>query len=305
MYRFRIYTASLILLSALFLNFNMITNRFISMPQVEPFIYIYSIILIGLVCSSPFIQHIRLSRLLCYNVIFIILGKWLLHSSSPMMRGMHAYLTIIELLTLSLLLFLSYKLSQKIYSFEQAVQHLSFGDHLFTPLPSIDDSMSDIQAHMHSSRRYTTPLSVVVIEPHPDSLHTLIQHALHKAHRTLQNHCSLTQLSTILKPELRRTDLIVAHPQYDRLLIVCPKTSPEDLHTLTNRLQATTEENHITAHFGYASFPEEAFTFEELVLQAEAQLYSETLPEPLIAHPEPAPAHVESVMLVDAEPSVK
>ena len=302
---FRIYTTSLIILLALFLNLNAITNQFLSIPQVEPFIYIYSMILIGLVCFSSLIQQTQLSRLLCYNSIFIILGKWLLSSSFPMISEMYIYVTIIEFLILTLLLFLSYKLSQQIYRFEQAVQHLSFGDNLLSPLPSIDDSMSDIQAHMHSSRRHTTPLSVVVIEPHPDSLHKLIQYALHKAHHTLQNHCSLTQLSKILKPELRRTDLIVAHPQYDRLLVICPKTSTEDLHTLTNRLQTMTKENHITAHFGYASFPEEAFTFEELVLQAEAQLYSETLPEPLITHPEPAPAHVESVMLVDAEPSVK
>ena len=101
--------------------------------------------------------------------------------------------------------------------------------------------MHDIQTHMHFSRRHTTPLSVVVIEPESVSLQRFIRHALHEAHRTLQTHCTLTKLAVLLKPALRRTDLIIENRQHGRLLVVCPGTAPEEILTLAKRLQTTAD----------------------------------------------------------------
>ncbi len=150
---------------------------------------------------------------------------------------------------------------------------------------------------MHFSRRHTTPLSVVVIEPESVSLQNLIRYALHKAHRTLQTHCTLTKLADAFKPALRRTDLMIEHRQQGRLLIVCPGTAPEELSTLTQRLQATADENDLIVRFGYASFPNEAFTFDELILQAELHLRA---PDSTTQEA-PEPVHVESVVLAEVK----
>lgn len=301
MRHFRNNTIFLILFLSLFFNIDRISTSLTTSIYIEQFVYFHGVAIIISICLFPLLHKIHIIKLLILNLIFLVVEKLVIPGSHPLFGGAYIYLTITEATGLSILLYLAYQQSHSIFHFEQAVGKLSFGNHSLHPILSLEDSMHDIQAQMHFSRLHTTPLSVIVIEPEPESLHHLIHHAFQEAYRVLRTHCSLTKVATLIQPALRRTDLVIENRQDGRLLIVCPGTDPEEIRTLTSRLQMTANQHEMTIRLGCASFPDEAYTFDDLVFQAESQLH----PEPSADRPASAPTHITSDVLKDVETYVE
>jgi hypothetical protein len=81
----------------------------------------------------------------------------------------------------------------------------------------------------------------------------------------------------LLDKELRRTDLIIQQARKNRLILLFPETNAEGTQTMINRIQdISTELLGVNISCGFATFPDEAITFDELVKRAENHIKNQS-----------------------------
>jgi GGDEF domain-containing protein len=130
-----------------------------------------------------------------------------------------------------------------------------------------------IQTELARSRRYSRPLSLVIIEPDPVAVGAEFQPAPKEIQQQLARRYVMAQIAEILDKEARHTDIIVKQNKPDRFIILCPETQTSNTNTLIRRVvEKTRAQIGLQVGFGVAAFPEEALTFEELLQKAEAKM---------------------------------
>jgi GGDEF domain-containing protein len=86
-------------------------------------------------------------------------------------------------------------------------------------------------------------------------------------------------LAKVLRKAFRITDILLHQSSSGRFILVSPETSADQAKQMIVRLTAIAkEELNITPQFGFATFPEDAYTFEELLSHAENN-YEFNIPE--------------------------
>ena len=84
-----------------------------------------------------------------------------------------------------------------------------------------------------------------------------------------------SNLIQLVDNELRRTDMIIEQPGSNQLILLLNDTNAEGTNVLVERIQQLSNlKLGVSVHCSYATFPDEALTFEELVNQAETFLPS-------------------------------
>jgi hypothetical protein len=240
--------------------------------NIDSFVYTLGAIGATVIICIPALQNFPAYTLNIVNLLLYLFGKVFVFHHKPLIGGLYTYLSITEATLLSVLLWVAYKLARALSDFEKAVESIAMEDvshHIRTP----DEAMHEVQIHMHLSRRQQSPLSVVVLEPETTALPVLLAQALQEAQQALLTRCVLTTLTRAVSTTLRRTDVLFEQRQQGRLVLLCPLTNATGAKTLVHRLQSLIAAQHqITVRCGYAAFPEEALTFEELLRKAEEHL---------------------------------
>jgi GGDEF domain-containing protein len=135
----------------------------------------------------------------------------------------------------------------------------------------LDAALERINAEMTRSRRFNRPLSVLAVElnqvkglANVDKVDSLQRDLLVKF--------AISKAGQIMSSLARQTDLIV-HDTNGRFLIVCPETDLAASSILAERVRAAVEEeidNNMI--WGAAAFPEESYSFDELLEKAKQRL---------------------------------
>ena len=81
------------------------------------------------------------------------------------------------------------------------------------------------------------------------------------------------RLAETLKAELRRMDIILEDKKNHRVIVISPEIDDRGSSALLERLNAIVDRQMgIQIHFGAATFPNKALTFEGLVQEAELDM---------------------------------
>ena len=190
---------------------------------------------------------------------------------------------IIELVLVTTGVMLAHGLARHITQVEDTIESLAFGE-----IPGratfLEDAAEAIKVELTRSRRYNHPLTVLVLEPDPETLQASLQRTLQEIKLNMAKRYANARLCQIVNEAARRTDLVLQQAKNGRFVILCPETEPQASTILASRIQSLAHDHlGISIAWGAAAFPAEAVTFDELLQKAELKLLAPT------AHPIPAP----------------
>lgn len=135
----------------------------------------------------------------------------------------------------------------------------------------IDAENQRIKIEFTRSRRYHRPLSVVVIESESEDDRST-REMLKSVQHDLLNRFTSARVGQIIDDRIRQTDLVLRDHR-GRFVILCPETDLKSAIMLGQRIsKSIRERTNLQILFGAAAFPEEALTFEDLMLKARDRL---------------------------------
>jgi len=218
-----------------------------------------------------------------WAVIFVLSKLWLFYFADgrSLLGGVYTYLSIAELALLLIAVWITYKLAIALYDFELAVEKITFKENNGR-VRQFDQAHEDIQVEMFRSRHNHHPLSVIVVEPDAGTVETTLHRAVQDVQQSMMRNYVLNNMAQMVSKYLRRTDVVLEQRGRGRFLIFCPETTNLDTQLLIEYIQTiSAEQMGIYVNCGAATFPNDAFTFEELVTEAEARI------EPLLENSNP------------------
>jgi GGDEF domain-containing protein len=128
-----------------------------------------------------------------------------------------------------------------------------------------------ISAELTRSRRYHHPLSLLLVELDKKAEGDDIK-VVKGLQKDLLHRFALARIGQIISDRARETDLIL-RDRAGRFLLLCPETNSENSLLFGDRIRrAVMESMGADVNWSFASFPEDALTFEELVEFAEHRL---------------------------------
>lgn len=129
-----------------------------------------------------------------------------------------------------------------------------------------------ISAELTRSRRYHHPLSLLIIELEKDKSQRHEGKHMEGLQHDLLRRFAIARVGQIISERARETDLIL-RDRRERFLLLCPETTGENSAIFGERIRrAVAEIVGANVAWSYASFPDEALTFDELMERAEQRL---------------------------------
>ncbi|MBL7161761.1 MAG: hypothetical protein ISS57_04085 [Anaerolineales bacterium] len=203
-----------------------------------------------------------------WGVVYVAL-KLAIYNSRPFLGGLYTYLTITELAMLSLSILAAGRVAGDLHDVEDTVANVTLED-LSDRVKRLEQAEDVISKEFARSRRYGSPVSVMVIKVHPEDIEFNMQRSTEEILQGMLKRYASNKLVRLLDRELRRTDLVLERMKDDQIVLVLPETSPEGMDILADRIRNTIKENiGIAITAGFASFPDQALTFDDLLKQAE------------------------------------
>jgi hypothetical protein len=180
-------------------------------------------------------------------------------------------LTITELAMLSLLILASNRVAVDMYDIEDTIANVTLED-VSDRVSRLDQAEDEIAKEFARSRRYDSPIGVMVVKVHSENVEFKLQRTAEEIMQGMLKKYATNKLVRLLDRELRRTDLVLEKPKDDQVVLVLPETSTSGIDILADRIRATVKDQlGLSISTGFASFPDEALTFDDLLNQAENQ----------------------------------
>lgn len=150
-----------------------------------------------------------------------------------------------------------------------------------------------VQAELTRSRRYSRPLSVLIVKVIEVKKETY-RGRFERLEDDLFQRFTLAKVGQIINGQARQTDLIMRENS-GRFVILCPETDSRDCTNLAERIcKNVNEDLGEKVEWGIASFPEDTLEFNDLILKASQRLDGSEKPleppgvKPVRQHEEPA-----------------
>lgn len=258
---------------AIFYNIERLNLYQENVINIQSFVYVLGIAAIIVIIALPRSRRVPLYGWFPIWSAIYVLSRLMWFHDRPLMGGIHTYTTITEVLFLLISVFLSYQVTLYLYDFEEAVVNISFSG-MKSRILKREEGWSVMQTEIKRGRRYNRPFSVAVLEPEAKSVQATLHRAVYEVQQALMSRYVFLGLARIVSQQMRRMDLAVEYEGKNRLVVMCPETSREGAMALVNRVQRiASQQLGLSVGYGVAAFPGEAVTMEELLRQAQKDMY--------------------------------
>ena len=253
------------------------------MFNLHPFAYVLVVLAMILTIIIPQLRRASIYLLIpLWGGVYLVLWSLLLGQFTSFTYD-KLQVAIIEIVLVTTGVLLAHGLARHITQVEDTIESLAFGE-IPGRATCLEDAAEAIKVELTRSRRYNHPLTVMVLEPDPETLQESLQRTLQEIRLNMARRYANARLCQILNETARRTDLVLQQAKKGRFVILCPETEPHASTILANRIQSLAHENlGISILWGTAAFPAEAVTFDELLQKAELKLLA---PAALIPAPQ-------------------
>ena len=272
MKRLRSSLLILLLIVGVFLNIERVDiGAEADIVNLQTFIYFLAFVAVFVNLTLP--DQLRPSTfvLIIFWILVYILLKLTIFRERPLLGGIYTYLTVTELAMLSLLVLASGRVAADLFDVEDTVATATLED-VSDRVKKMEQAEEVISKEFARSRRYDSPISVMVLKVHPEDVQFNMQRAAEEILQGMLKRYASNRLVRLLDRELRRTDLVLERMKEDEIVLVLPETNPEGTDVLADRIRSAIKDSMgITVTTGYASFPDEALTFEDLLKRAQTQ----------------------------------
>lgn len=189
------------------------------------------------------------------------------------------YLAVLEIVIASMAALMAQRVALALREFEDAVANITIGD--AARIKTLDIAEDEIAIEMSRARRHERPLTVTVMTVEPASIQASLHRIVRDVQRAMMERYILSGLARVADQRTRRGDIVVQDAQGNRIIIISPEASPEQVETLVHRLRDSAEETlGLPVQLGVAGFPHHALTFDDLV--STATLQARTVAEPSV-----------------------
>lgn len=190
-------------------------------------------------------------------------------NNRPLIGGVYTYLSVVEIIMLTLTILLARMLLENIQELENTVANITLSD-VSPRVKKLEDSIRDIDKEITRSRRYNRPLGLLVLQIEPEIIEMELDSVSKDILDLMMRRYSISKLLRAIDKEIRRPDLIFEQQEENRIIILLPETEAMAIDTVKDHIQKIAAKHIDTkVTFGSASFPNDAITFEELINQVE------------------------------------
>ena len=213
------------------------------------------------------------SLLAAIMVLVYAVLKLVVFNDRPILGGIFTYVSITEVTLLTVVVLLAARISNVLSEFESVVDRLIFPE-IGSRVTRLDEAAERITMELNKSRRHNRPLGVIIVKPSVESMQEWFSHLVKEVKLALTTRYLLNLLAAKMVAITRRSDFLVEDTARRRFIIVCPETDANELPELRERIKAIDDAKlaGVNMECGFASFPDGALTFEELLKEAERQL---------------------------------
>jgi hypothetical protein len=267
MHRLRIQVSTLVLLLAFVFGVGQ------ALPDgASPFGSIWAFY-VALGLATAIVLRMRgLAQMSTAAMAACVTGVFVLMRANPLLGAANwsttdVFLTLLTVLGSVSVVLVARQVALILVEFEDAVANITFGD--LARIQSIDGAQEDISVEMSRARRHERPLTVTVLEVDPATVHAPLHRIVREVQEAMMQRYMMSGLARLAAQTTRRGDIVVQDAARNRVIILSPEASPEQIARLADRLQVTARQRlGLPVRYGFAGFPHNALTFDELVEHA-------------------------------------
>jgi GGDEF domain-containing protein len=236
--------------------------------DIQTFVYLLAILAILVTLFFKALQHISVyASVVGWAIVYVLLKLFFSHDR-PILGDIYTYITVTELSLLTITIFLAHDLSRTLHNFEEVVEKVTL-PRLGQRILPLKEAAEDIKTEFIRSRRHNRPLAVMVVNMEVDHSEITLQRTVKEIQKAMLTRYLSSSLAQVLSKIVRRTDMILAQEGENGFVLLCPETNTEGLYILADRLQTTAADDlGVKVKCGFAAFPDEALTFDELLSKA-------------------------------------
>ncbi|GAP22655.1 hypothetical protein [Leptolinea tardivitalis] len=241
---------------------------------VHSFVYALLISAILVIFLVPQIQRFSIFIFFFLTSVVYFALRLTFFNDAPIFEGMSTYVTITELAFLILGITLAYRCTKYMGEFEKFVEEV-YIPNLGKRILNMESASEEVKTEFIRSRRHQTPMALLAVQPSSSSKkdEEEIKRTVAEIQRHMTSRFISASLAKIITSEARRSDLIISREEDGQFLILCPETKGTSSLVLAERIRKAAEKHlGLQINYGMASFPEEAYTFEEMVQRAIFQM---------------------------------
>lgn len=222
MKNFRLAYILLLVFLTIFFNIERLDIQQENTIDIGTFVYVITIIaILSVIVVRRFAEIKLVYGYIFWFFVYFAVKLTLFRDESFLVGGVYVYLSITELFFLGTGLWISHYVSRQLSDLESTIKNMTlFGSD--RRLMTFENSSSEVQLELYRSRRFNTPLSVIVFKIDENNNEVVMNQGIIELQKEISRHYSIIRLARLFNKESRRTDLVLVKLREDHLVILSP-----------------------------------------------------------------------------------
>lgn len=253
------------LTSWLFLLYNI--ERLSKPINLASFVYVYVIFCANLVILFP-----ALRRMATYKLFLLALPPFFILKVyfDYEIAGTSLPLTVTEICAIGVTIFLTQKVTSYLEEFREVISRLTIG-RLEEGTHTFEEGQGHIYREVRRARLYKRPAALLAIAVDAGDADVEINRFVKEAQNEIIRRYIAARTANLLVKELKDSDVITK--RNDHFIVLLPESDREVAEETVERLSVGIKKSlGLSSRIGFSTFPDEAVTFESLLVQAETTL---------------------------------
>lgn len=255
----------LALISWLFFLYNI--ERLSEPINLASFLYVFVI-----VCANLIILVRALRRTPFYKSFLLALPPFFFLKVyfGYEIGGTNLPITVTEICAIGITMFLTQRVTWHLEEFRDAISQLTIG-RLEEGTHTFEEGQGHIYREVRRARLYKRPAALLAISVDVGTTDVEISRFIKEAQHEIIQRYVAARTAELLVEELKDSDVITK--RNDHFIVLLPESDREVAAKIVDRLTAGIEKKlGLACKIGFSTFPDEAVTFESLLLQAESTM---------------------------------
>lgn len=251
------------LTSWLFLLYNI--ERLSKPINLASFVYVYVIF-----CANFIILIPALRRMAAYKLFFLALPPFFILKVyfDYEIAGTNLPITVTEISAIGVTIFLTQKAASYLEEFRGVIRRLTIG-RLEEGTHTFEEGQGHIYREVRRARLYKRPAALLSIAVDSTSADVEISRFVKEAQDEILERYIAARTANLLVKELKDSDVITK--RNDHFIVLLPESDREVAEETAERLAVGIKKSlGLSCRIGFSTFPDEAVTFESLLVQAES-----------------------------------
>lgn len=235
--------------------------------NLASFVYVFVIVSANLVILVRGLRRLPFYKsLLLFLPPYFFLKVYLGYE----IAGTNLPITVTEICAIGLTLFLTQRVTWHLEEFRDAISRLTIG-RLEEGTHRFEEGQGHIYREVRRARLYKRPAALLAIAVDSANTEVEINRFIKEAQNEIIRRYIAARTASLLVDELKDSDVITK--RNDHFIVLLPESDREIAAEIAERLTIGIEKSlGLNCKIGFSTFPDDAVTFESLLVQAESSM---------------------------------